>query len=301
MSLPLRTLLSYGLPPILAGVGLFSYYLWPRADAPVEAAVPPSEYSMPGGGAGPGNSEVPLPPVDPALVPGGAQAPGAAASSVPSPAGGAPLAPATLVPEEAPAPLTLVQAEAALPELAASLSTHPSWGQWLQQGKLLQRLVRALDDISLGEIPLSSCAFLRSREPFTATTHDGRITQSVGSAKRYDVVVNGFSAIDPAAAAALFVRFEPALQEALNALGYRDRSVRNLLQSAMTTILAVPVPASAPELITNDGKLYRWADLELEALSDVQKLFLRLGTDNMLKVRQQIGQLAEAAAIDVKQ
>ncbi|MDD4539462.1 MAG: DUF3014 domain-containing protein [Lentisphaeria bacterium] len=299
MSLPWRTILAYGLPPVLAGVGLLSYYLWPRSDAPA-AAVPPSEYSVPGDSASPGDSVVPLPPVDPALVPGGEGTAGATASPIPSPDGATPLSPGTLTSTEPLTPLTLVEAEAALPELAATLSADPSWGQWLQQGKLLQRLVRALDDIALGEIPLPSCAFLRSREPFTASKQGGRITQSTASTKRYDAVVNGFCAIDPAAAAALFDRLEPAVQEAVNALGYRDRSVRDLLRSAMTTILAVPVPASAPELVTNDGKLYRWADLELEALSDVQKLFLRLGTDNMLKVRQQITLLADAARIDVK-
>lgn len=301
MSLPWRAILSYGLPPVLAGVGVLSYYLWPQSGAPEEPGFLPSAYSVPGDSVHSADSLVPLPPVDPALVPGSVDAGGEQLSPAPLPDGAVPLAAATLVPAEAPVPMTLVQAEAALPELAATLSADPSWGQWLQQGKLLQRLVRALDDIALGEIPLSACAFLRSREPFTASGQGGRITQSTASTKRYDAVVNGFCAIDPAAAAALFGRLEPAVQEAVNALGYRDRSVRDLLRSAMTTILAVPVPASAPELVTNDGKLYRWADLELEALSDVQKLFLRLGTDNMLKVRQQIGQLAEAAAIDVKQ
>lgn len=295
MSLPWRSILSYGLPPFLVGVSLLSYYLWPRSDAPAVPAPPPSEYSVPGGSASPGDSVAPLPPVDPALAPDAA----GAAAPVPSPAGKLPWLPPAL--DASLTPLTLHQAEAALPEMAASLGTHPSWSQWLQQGKLIQRLVRALDDISLGEIPLSSCAFLRSQEPFTAGRQGGRIIQSAASTARYDAVVNGFCAIDPAAAAALFEHLEPAMQEALNALGYRDRSVRDLARSAMASILAVPVPASAPELITNDGKLYRWADPELEALNDVQKFFLRLGTDNMLKVRRQIALLANAAGIEAKQ
>ena len=291
MSLPWRSILSYGLPPLLVGVGLLSYYLWPRSEAPAEPASPPSEYSVSGDSIGPGDSVVPLPPVDPALVPGTA---GAAAAAVPSPAG-------EVLPDAPPARLTLAQAETALPEMAASLSTHPAWSQWLKQGKLIQRLVRALDDISMGEIPLTSCAFLRSQEPFTAGRQGGRLTQSAASAARYNAVVDSFCAIDPAAAAALFKRLEPAMQEALHALGYRDRSVRDLVRSAMATILAVPLPASAPELVTGDGKLYRWADPELEALNDVQKFFLRLGTDNMLKVRRQIALLAAAAGIEMKQ
>lgn len=299
MALPWRTILSYALPPGIAGLGVFSYFLWSGPGARSVDSETSSAYLVPADGVSTEESLVPLPAVGHHDGLSAAEAAGVSALS--SSAGIVSVEGEALVPTAAPGVLTLAQAEAALPDLATALSAHPSWGQWLQQGELLQRVIRAVDAISLGEIPLSSCVFLRSQEPFTASVRDGLITQSAASAARYDGVINGFCAIDPAAAAALFRRLEPALQEAVNALGYRERSIRDVLQAAAATLLAVPVPGSDPALVTHDGILYCWADPELEALGDVQKLFLRLGRDNMLKARRQISDLAEAAGIDVSE
>jgi hypothetical protein len=295
MSLPLRSIVSYGLPPLLVALAALSYYLWIRpmpSPDPVETS---NAYSL--------SAEEPWE-NDPLLLPAPLSDP-----AYPSQGDAQVLAPLPPVDAESSAPgaagyaeiLSLQDAEAALPELALPLNADALWEKCLLQDKLLQRLLRALDDVALGEIPLSSCMFLRSQELFVGEDTGAGLLQSAKSEARYDAVVNCFCTIDPTAAAKLFARLEPFMQQALNGLGYRDRNVRELLRAAMAMLMTVPVPPEAPTLLTSDGKLYRWADSELEALNDVQKLFLRLGSRNMLKVRQQLSNLAEAADLDAAQ
>lgn len=295
MNLPWRTLCTYALPPGLVGLSTLSYFLWFRPEPqPAEESSPPVEYAQALSEPAAVNSGA-IPVVAPTGGKDGTASAAGAAST------GALLAetPETSAAGAATAesPLALAQAEAAFPELAKGLSAAPTWPEWLQVSQPLTRFVRAVDDVALGEIPLSSCGFLRSTQPFAAENEDRRLVQSPASSQRYTMVVDTFCSIDPDAAGALFRRLEPALQDALNSLGYRDQSIRRLLQTALDTLLAVPVLAQAPELTTLDGRIYRWADPALEQLNDAQKLFLRFGPDNMQRIRTQLVKMAAAAGL----
>ena len=189
--------------------------------------------------------------------------------------------------------LTLAEAENRLVELASSLSDLPLWQKCLGQSRAVQRFVAALDAFALGKRPLDPLDFLRSSQPFAGEKQGSFWRQNSVSQGRFSPCVELFCAISPAAAAKLYVVLEPAFQEACANLGYRDKSVRDLLTEACSQILSTPVLAEDPLLIAG-GKagLFYWQHPELENLNDAQKLFLRLGSRNAAKVRQQLEAIA---------
>lgn len=189
--------------------------------------------------------------------------------------------------------LTLAEAEERLAELASSLSDLPLWQKCLGQSRPVQRFVAALDALALGKRPMDSLDFLRPSQLFAGEKHGDAWRQNSLSQGRFSPCVALFCAISPAAAAKLYCVLEPAFQEACANLGYRDKTVRDLLTEACSQIFSTPVLAEEPLLIAG-GKtgLFYWQLSELESLNDAQKLFLRLGSQNAAKVRQQLEAIA---------
>ena len=189
--------------------------------------------------------------------------------------------------------LSLAQAEARLPELAAALSDLPLWQKWLAQTRPLQRLVAAMDAVALGERPLPALDFMLPQKPFAAEKLGGHWRQSQLSRQRFAAAVQLFCALHPGSCAKLYLRLEPALQEACRALGYQDKKVREMLTEACSTILSTPILDEEAALLEGGQKgLYYWQNEEIEALNAAQKLFLRLGHENAAKVRAQVEAVA---------
>jgi len=189
---------------------------------------------------------------------------------------------------------TLAQAEADILPLAASLSSLPLWQKCLAQTMPVQRFVATLDAIALGKRPLSSLDFLQPAQPFAGSKQGQTWQQSPQSQERFSEAVDLFCSFSPAAVAKLYLLLEPACQEALEKLGYRDKPVRLLLTAACTTILQTPIPQAEPTLIpTHEANVFLWQQPEFEQLNEAQKLFLRLGRKNAAAVRQQLGSIAQ--------
>jgi hypothetical protein len=88
------------------------------------------------------------------------------------------------------------------------------------------------------------------------------------------------------------------MQEAFADLGYPDESIDNALSTAFSTLLATPIPATAPAL-ERHLNTYRYADPHLEALQPAQKQLLRMGPDHARRVQDQIRKLARAMRLPI--
>jgi hypothetical protein len=267
------------IPPLLTV--LLMFYAWHRhrnsAEVPLDPAVEEVDYSgwdhhLP-------ESEAPVPAANPSTV---------AETSAPS----TPEEATVAEPIEQPK-LSLEEAESRIVELASPLSELPLWQKILGQSRPLQRFVAALDAVALGKRPLEPLDFLRPEAGFSAEKQGASWRQSAVSEERFSGCVELFCSVSPAAAAKLYRFLEPALQEACNNLGYRDRPVQNLLTEAFTVVLSTPILEDEPSLIAGiKPGVYYWQNPELEKLNDAQKLFLRLGNRNVARVRSQLEAIA---------
>ena len=82
----------------------------------------------------------------------------------------------------------------------------------------------------------------------------------------------------------------PLLDEAYMELGYEQGAFIPTLEKAVEEMLQAPVIRN-PIKVVAPSAMYKYADPQLENLSDVQKLMLRMGPDNITKLRPKLQQI----------
>ena len=115
--------------------------------------------------------------------------------------------------------------------------------------------------------------------------------------RRYDFLVNMMTGADIDTVVDAYRRYYPLFQEAYVALGYPDAYFNDRVVEVIDHLLATPQP-DTPIRLVRPHVLYEFADAELEALSSGQKLLLRLGPDNGVRVREALRALRARIATE---
>ena len=148
------------------------------------------------------------------------------------------------------------------------------------------------DEVGNGCIPLRSCGALRSEAVFTADLLDGEWRVSAQSAARYSKYVDLLCGIDAAKAVSFFLGQRKALDSMLAEMGIAGLDSLELARQALATFRDLPVPTEEPKLYKADDGLFTWKDPELEKLSPVRKLCLRMGLDNARRIQAKAAELS---------
>lgn len=123
---------------------------------------------------------------------------------------------------------------------------------------------------------------------------------------RYQAFVRLVEGIDTPRAVALYVRFYPQFQQAYAALGYPRAYFNDRLVDVIDLLLAAPVPAGpvgvrlveikSPGGAARPWTHYEFTDPAFEALPAGQKMMLRLGSDNALRLKAKLAEFRRALA-----
>jgi len=108
--------------------------------------------------------------------------------------------------------------------------------------------------------------------------------------KRYSPYVNLVDAIDSRKLVTVYVRFYPLFQEAYESLGYPDRYFNDRLIHVIDHLMAAP-EIEGPINLVRPKVFYQFADPELESLSAGQKILVRIGYANLLRVKSKLKEL----------
>jgi len=183
-------------------------------------------------------------------------------------------------------------------KLAAALSANPEWAKWLLNAGLVRRVVAATDNVAEGRSPNPHLGFLAPKEPFRADQRRELATIDPASYRRYDAAAGVIASLDAKGCARLFAETRPLFQDAYKELGYPDRKFEDTLAKAIRQLLATPDSTGAIALEPS-VKSWKLADARLERLSPAQKELLRMGPDNVKRIKQKLRELAEAMSLDV--
>jgi len=184
---------------------------------------------------------------------------------------------------------SLAESDDFLRDVAARLSSHPEWLQWIATEELVHRFVAAVDEVARGEVPKAQIAFLSPKQDFSAIGGDsaGVFAMAPDSYRRFSRLTAVVSGLDARGAVALFRRLEPLLTETYRELGYPDGNFESRLVKAGQVVLATP-SVDGPIRLTPAVRSYKFVDPELEGLLPIQKLMLRLGPQNLEAVKSKI-------------
>jgi hypothetical protein len=165
---------------------------------------------------------------------------------------------------------------------------------WLVPERLTRRLVATVDNLPrnsriepLRPLRAPSSPVVVERTVLDAADGTERITLAPANSARYNAVIALVARTDPAAAAAAYRRLYPSLQKSYEDLGYPTAYFNDRVVQVIDHLLETPEP-TGPLLLEQPKVLYRFADAELEDLSNGQKLLLRMGVDHARVVKDKL-------------
>lgn len=199
--------------------------------------------------------------------------------------------PVVEVPEEE--PLTLDDSDEVVREELAAVGESALLDQVLGNSDLLRRGTGFIDGLSQGIIVSKALPLSPPTGKFNTLQVDGRTVMDPASYTRYDAYADAIADLDTARLAALFHDFRPLLEQAYEGLGNDPEAFDNALIRSLDRILATP-EIDEPIPVKRKEAVFIYEDPSLEQLSPMQKQLLRMGPDNLRRVKQQARALRQA-------
>lgn len=148
---------------------------------------------------------------------------------------------------------------------------------------MIRRGVVFVDNLAKGKVAKKHTPVVQPQEKFTV--NEGAVlTIDPNSYERYTPYVKIFTSMSAAQAVRLFEEYKPLINDAYTEIGYGDDEFEQTLTDAIDLLLDTPEPEGELPLL-RDSVTYQYAFPEWEQLPAAQKQLLRMGPENMKKVK----------------
>lgn len=154
---------------------------------------------------------------------------------------------------------------------------------WTAADNLLRRAAVVIENAARAELPPKRGGLLGPLSAFPVRSEGERLFMDEAGYRRFDPYLDQLEAIDPERLADRIRLFGPLLGQALGELGYADGPEAGIT-AALEGVLAVPERTGAIEL-TQPKVLFEYADPNLESLGGLQKQVLRMGPENIRRLK----------------
>ena len=192
---------------------------------------------------------------------------------------------------------SLDESDALVRELAAAISAHPEWLEWLVTDRLIRTFVVAVDNVAEGNNPSQHVPFARPDRRFETETVEDRLLIAGTSHRRYDRLTGIVASIDAEGSARLFRDLLPLMDEAYAELGAPpDVAFMDTFQRAVSRVLEAPVIEGRPEVVPR-GPFLVYTDPTLENLSPATKQLMGVGPENLRTIQAKVREIAEALGV----
>lgn len=188
----------------------------------------------------------------------------------------------------------LGQMDTFLRALLGGLSSSPELARWLATDDLIQQMANAIDRVSRGQSPARDVAVLKPGGTFGTSGLRQRATIDPTSYRRYDGLALLVSSLDARSVADAYRTIQPRLDEAYRGLGRSEGTVDHAVSIALQTLIDTPVVREPIRVVPGTGVTYAYADPALETLTAAQKQLLRMGPDNVARIRERLQEIKAA-------
>lgn len=186
--------------------------------------------------------------------------------------------------QEAPLPLPPVgQSDSRVDQTLTSLFGGKNFNDLLIIDSFIQRLVLTIDRLPEKKLPVAHIPFVFPEGNFLASGSEGSLRTNPENYQRYTPYVGLLEQLNPDQVIAEYIRFYPLLQTAYQQLGYPNAYFNDRLVHVIEHLLETPDPIE-PIALEQPSVFYTYTDSQLEDLSSGQKILLRMGQEQRLKV-----------------
>jgi Protein of unknown function (DUF3014) len=188
----------------------------------------------------------------------------------------------------------LDQMDTFLRALLGTLSSSPELASWLATDDLIRQMANGVDRIANGASPARELAVLKPKGSFSAAQRRSAITIDPASYHRYDALAALVSSLDARAVAEAYRTIRPRLDEAYRHLGRTEAGIDTAVATALQELIDTPDVHDPIRLVHGPGASYAFADQSIERLPPIQKQLIRMGPDNLDRVRTRLSEIKQA-------
>jgi hypothetical protein len=160
---------------------------------------------------------------------------------------------------------------------------------------VIRHIVATVDNLPRNKIAIAILPVKPAGGPFVTATDAGGRSVASDNAARYAPYVSAAEAIDARRLAGFYVRLYPLFQQAYVELGYPNGYFNDRLIGVIDHLLAAPEP-KAPVYLAQPRVVFEFADPQLESLSAGQKILVRMGADNEMRIKAKLRELRKLLA-----
>lgn len=214
------------------------------------------------------------------------------AEDIPRPAAPVPeVAGETSEPAAPPLP-PLEESDAMMREQLAAVGMGPELDQMEAEENLIQLGTALIDGFSRGVVQYKLLPVKRPAKPFSVELKGEGIYMDPAGYTRYDEYAEAIATLDTQALVGSFHRMRPLYEQAYAQLGLDPEAFDNAVIRMLDHVLQTP-EIDEPIELTRKSVMYQYADPQLEQLSTVQKQLLRMGPQNLRRIKEQAAALRE--------
>lgn len=224
--------------------------------------------------------------------------PAPAAKTGPAPAPQADAQPAIRNPlpeQEAKSLPTLENSDSMIRESLAELLGRKAFDDFVAPDRLIRRIVATVDNLPRRTAPRRMMPLQPVPGRFITAGAGEASTLDPANSRRYAPYVRVMEAVPARALVSAYVQAYPLFQRAYEELGYGGKYFNDRLLEAIDDLLAAP-EVGAPVRLVQPKVLYEFADPDLETRSAGQKIMIRMGAENALKVKAKLREIRQELA-----
>jgi hypothetical protein len=168
----------------------------------------------------------------------------------------------------------------------AAVGAKPVLRKLLRDQQPLEVSAALIDGLGRGVILRKFLPGNLHSEPFSVVTEDDGIFMNPTGYLRYDVFADAIAALDITALVNAFHLLRPFYEQAYGYLGLDPGDFDNAVIRTLDLVLATP-EIGEPIAVKPKSVMYIYVSPALEGSPDVQKQLLRMGPDNIRRIKQQ--------------
>jgi hypothetical protein len=158
---------------------------------------------------------------------------------------------------------------------------------------IIRHIVATIDNLPRRTMAAGIRPVMPVPGPFATTSPVHEMSIAGSNAGRYTPYVHAAESIDSGRLVQFYVHLYPLFQQAYVDLGYPDGYFNDRLISVIDHLLAAPEP-KAPIRLSQPKIMFEFADPNLEDLSAGQKILVRIGIDNELRLKTKLRDVRKA-------
>ncbi len=190
--------------------------------------------------------------------------------------------------EEIPEPVTKPEidvSDAVVKTMFAQVTDSPAFVRLLVNDALIQKFVINVSNLANAEASPKDALVVPPQQSFRVYTQADRQWIDPASFQRYTPYVDVLESLDTDELIKLFEQYKPVIEERYAEISRPGASFDDALIDALDTLLNTPqVPV--PIEVYTDSVMYKFKDERIEALSAPQKQMLRMGPDNIRRLKE---------------